>query len=285
MKPTEYEITRKFNYKKIIESINEWDIYNLIPENEKLNFLDIGAGTGIFSLPLLEKITLKNKFINYDAIDMNKKMLLFLEKKVKNINRENINFNPIHYKIKNNINLSKKYDIIFCAGIQHKINDWEILLSNLTQHLTRDGILIIGFRTDKWLKLVFGKKIDEKYFISHPISKIIKNYYDYLKKNKCSLSPNQLDKLSRIYDLHKTNKFLESIYLKPKKKFVIRWQTKFTFEEICNLIKQKKHTSFSFVKKECNFLAIKNICEKKNMPKFDIIKNKYEFIFYEKTKN
>lgn len=100
-------------------------------------FCDIGAGTGIFSFPAA-KITKTNVY----ALDINNKMLDFINEKAK---RENIN-DIITVKVdssKFNVE-SNSCDVVFLCTVLHEIEDKEALLGEIERILkpnSRIGII------------------------------------------------------------------------------------------------------------------------------------------------
>jgi len=100
----------------------------------KLDIIDVGCGGGLVCEPLARigaKVT---------GIDFIKKNIKIAKKHSQN---ENLNIKYFVSDI-NNLQLNKKYDVILILEVIEHIDDWKIILNDLTKNLKPQGIMIIS---------------------------------------------------------------------------------------------------------------------------------------------
>lgn len=135
---------------------------------EGIDLLDIGAGTGYFSIPASQIVGEQGKVY---AVDTSKEMLEELEQKFKQKDIKNIELiegNNYNTNIKDNT-----VDYIFLSNVLHEVEDKILFLSNYLEKLYPEGKLgIIEF---KKIEATKGPPIE------HKISQEqLKEYFDKL---------------------------------------------------------------------------------------------------------
>ena len=136
--------TQKLNDVKISADNKKMFIYNLITNYSKIHnsisIADFGSGYGGTSRFLYKKLIDDFTNLNIDCYDISKENCIVAEEK--NI-KENININIFNVSFLN-INLTKKYDIIYSEDAFIHINKREEIFKEINKHLLKDGLLIFS---------------------------------------------------------------------------------------------------------------------------------------------
>ncbi len=138
-------VSHKFD-ERHVEFLHSKERRKILPREKVLDFVDslfplvgktvadIGAGTGYFTIPLLERVGKEGQVI---AIDINKKLLSFLEEKVANadnvkivVSKEN------HIPVEN-----ETIDVAFCADLFHEL-DGNSTLKEVYRILKSEGLFV-----------------------------------------------------------------------------------------------------------------------------------------------
>lgn len=159
-------------YKKV-KDISEDDIENglrlfiqqkLIPLYKKygeIKLFEGGIGPGTFTFPFarcLSQIGVKRGYIY--GIDNSLAMLELFRKKFESFQTLNKNikiaygFGDLEYKLPY---LEDEFNVVMLAWVLHCLNDWKKVLLNVKGVLKEDGLLIMAFRNDEWLKVLSGE--------------------------------------------------------------------------------------------------------------------------------
>jgi ubiquinone/menaquinone biosynthesis C-methylase UbiE len=107
-----------------------------------MNVLEIGSGMGFFSIPIAKMVG-ENGYVL--SIDLQKKMLESLTKRVKKANLSNI-IQTHHCSAKSLLidNLSDKFDFALAFAVVHEIPDQNRLFKEIYAALKKDGLLLIA---------------------------------------------------------------------------------------------------------------------------------------------
>ena len=129
---------------------------------ETKTIMDIGAGSGYFSIPLAEKA---QKVI---AADVNQEFLDHINKKVKDNNIKNVEVRKIPFD--SPALQPKEVDMVLIVNTYHHINNRSDYFSKVKQGLATDGELVIidFFKTE----VPVGPKVDHKFSIDEVIAEL-----------------------------------------------------------------------------------------------------------------
>ena len=130
----------------------------LLPENcDKLNTLEVGAGTGRFTVPALRR------GCRLIATDINEEMLSFLRDKI----RDTELADRCEIRIDDIFNLSfedERFDLVFCFHVIPRfltLEDQQTALRELCRVVKPGGTLMFNYRNSKspwqWIKRCFGQ--------------------------------------------------------------------------------------------------------------------------------
>lgn len=100
------------------------------------NVLEAGCGTGNTIIKLAETCPTGN----FTGVDMTVNSLKIAKKNSDIKNLKNLNFQEQNIL---NLDLGKKFNIIFCIGVLHHLADMEKGMQSLVSHLEDDGYLIM----------------------------------------------------------------------------------------------------------------------------------------------
>ncbi|PEM80916.1 polyketide synthase, partial [Bacillus wiedmannii] len=131
----------------------------LLKENEKINILEIGAGTGGTSAFVFDTIRMYSDRLNYMYTDIS---YGFIEYGRKQYGKNNpfVNFKVLD--IEKDIHLQEEatgeYDVVFATNVLHATQNIRTTLSNAKRLLKKNGWLIINEITDQfdYLTVTFG---------------------------------------------------------------------------------------------------------------------------------
>ncbi len=110
-------------------------IKELLPEDQPLEAMEYGCGTGLVGLALAPKLR------SLLAVDTSGGMLEVLEKKMLEQGFGNVNTKRFDLT---SADLDKKFDLIFCAMTLHHIENSDLILKKFATHLKDGGILAIA---------------------------------------------------------------------------------------------------------------------------------------------
>ena len=165
---------------------------------EESYILEAGCGTGNTIIKLAETCPTGN----FTGVDMTINSLKIAKK-----NADLKNLKNLHFEEQNilNMNLGKKFNIIFCIGVLHHLSDMEKGMQSLINHLSDDGYLIMWlYGKDGRFKLNLNQRMLSLLFQSEPS----------LKK-KVTLTKKILESES--------NKYLECHFNVPESKIEDKW--------------------------------------------------------------
>ena len=166
---------------------------------EESYILEAGCGTGNTIIKLAETCPTGN----FTGVDMTINSLKIAKK-----NADLKNLKNLHFEEQNilNMNLGKKFNIIFCIGVLHHLSDMEKGMQSLINHLSDDGYLIMWlYGKDGRFKLNLNQRMLSLLFQSEPS----------LKK-KVTLTKKILESAS--------NKYLECHFNVPESKIEDKWK-------------------------------------------------------------
>ncbi len=126
-----WDTKRRIDRAKIISN----KIKETISLNRGYSALDFGCGTGLISF------NLHSEFKSIDLIDNSKGMIKTLKEKIADSNISNMN--PIYLDLTQNLELGKKYDVIYSSMVFHHINDVNEIVGEFERHLNGNGTLCI----------------------------------------------------------------------------------------------------------------------------------------------
>ncbi len=152
---------------------------------ERANILEAGCGTGNTLIKLAQSFPESS----FTGVDMTTNSLKIAEENAAKKGLRNITFT------KENIlemDLSKKFTVLFCIGVLHHLADMETGLNNLVRHLDNDGYLIL------WLYGKYGRsKLNLNQFMFNTLFKNI----DTLKE-KVRLAKKALKFSDKLMECH-----------------------------------------------------------------------------------
>ena len=137
-------------------------VINYLGNLENKTIMDIGAGSGYFSVPLADKA---KKVI---AADVNQEFLDYIKSRVEDNNIKNIEVRKIPYDSPDL--KEKEVDMVLIVNTYHHINNRSDYFSKVKQGLTTDGELVIidFFKTE----VLVGPKVDHKFSIDEVIAEL-----------------------------------------------------------------------------------------------------------------
>ncbi len=131
--------------------------------------LDLGCGGGLVC-ESLTKLGAKVTGIDFvkDNIDIAKT----------HANKNNLKINYIHGDI-DNLNISKKFDVIILFEVLEHLDDWRDQITNIKKNINKNGLLIISTINRNLFSKIFAIDIAEKILKwipsgTHDIAKLIK---------------------------------------------------------------------------------------------------------------
>jgi ubiquinone/menaquinone biosynthesis C-methylase UbiE len=110
-------------------------LVDLIPLNENMKALEFGAGTGILSFLLMDKLS------EITLIDSSQEMINVTNEKIKS--RAVSNMKAICWDIEHE-DYNDKFDIIYNQMVLHHTNDIELIISKFFDMLVPGGYLVIA---------------------------------------------------------------------------------------------------------------------------------------------
>ena len=140
---------------------------------ENASVLEAGCGTGNTIIKLSEYCPSGN----FLGVDMTRNSLKIAKK-----NKDKKKIKNLEFEEKNilNMNLKKKFDLIFCIGVLHHLSDMNKGLKNLKKHLKKDGFLILWlYGKDGRFKLNLNQRMFSTLFKNE---KSLKKKVDLTKK-------------------------------------------------------------------------------------------------------
>jgi len=108
---------------------------DILPLGKDMNVLEYGAGTGILSFLLSEKLG------HITMMDNSKEMVKVMEGKV--LDRHVTNLQPIYYNLEK-ADFDKSFDLIFNQMVLHHIPDVKAIFEKFHEMLLQGGILAIA---------------------------------------------------------------------------------------------------------------------------------------------
>ena len=112
------------------------EMTRLLPLKQGISALEFGAGTGILSFLLKDRI---NEII---LMDNSAEMVNVTNRKIKAAGIKNLK--PIVFDLEHEIYTGKSFDLIFTQMVLHHVNDIEKLFDNFYKILNPDGFLVIA---------------------------------------------------------------------------------------------------------------------------------------------
>lgn len=148
-------------------------LFDLLPNKNFSNILELGCGTGFLTSLASDNLN----YNSYTAIDIVKEC----EPYIKNIN-ENIDF--ITEDIES-LNLNKKYDLIISNAAFQWLNDFEKFITNLKNHLTKNGIILFStFGPKNFQEISKVANISLKYYSIDELKNILSIYsIEYIEED------------------------------------------------------------------------------------------------------
>ena len=138
------------------------EVINYLGNLQGKTVIDIGAGSGYFSIPLADKAE------EVIAADVNQEFLNHIKNRVEDNNIKNIEVRKIPY---DSLDLKEKeVDMVLIVNTYHHINNRSDYFSKVKQGLTTDGELVIidFFKTE----VPVGPKVDHKFSIDEVIAEL-----------------------------------------------------------------------------------------------------------------
>ena len=138
------------------------EVINYLGNLENKTIMDIGAGSGYFSIPLADEA---KKVI---AADVNQEFLDYIKNRVEDNNIKNIEVRKIPY---DSPDLKEgEVDMVLIVNTYHHINNRSDYFSKVKQGLTTDGELIIidFFKTE----VPVGPKVNHKFSIDEVMAEL-----------------------------------------------------------------------------------------------------------------
>jgi 1-acyl-sn-glycerol-3-phosphate acyltransferase len=144
-----------------------FDFYNLlvaetiaeaveeVPPNAQLRILEIGAGTGGTTLPVLQQLT--NRKIDYHFTDISTYFLARARDRFRD--RPHVQVNVLDIEVDPIPQLgSEPFDIVLAANVLHATADLRTALKHVRQLLAPGGLLVLLELSSKrpWVDLIFG---------------------------------------------------------------------------------------------------------------------------------
>ena len=200
-------------------------------KKDKINVLDVGAGTGNITLKLLEN----EKVASVVAVDLSKEMLDELDKKAGPNPKLKIANKPADIFLQDD---DSRYDLIVISSVLHHLPDYFETIATLLEKLNEGGIFVIFHEpTGEKSKLIsalewLDSRIFVNLFLAPDIKKVAKSldhtYSDYHVYHKFDLAGVKKNLEDR--------KDFETIYFKRHNNFGLG-----IFRFIGNLIPTKNH--------------------------------------------
>ncbi|MCG3155110.1 MAG: hypothetical protein DKINENOH_01712 [bacterium] len=167
------------------DSFNLWVssmLQSFLPKSSaQFNVFEGGAGTGLFSFPIIKYLVKSDSRCFYFGIDNSKAMLnlLFGKDPIADFRKENgdkitIGFGDLDRPL---CFPNSFFRVAILGGVLHCLNHVETTISQLSRVLARDGILIIVAKTDDSTRIQSG----EEYFgpeLNPAYMQFWKHYYD-----------------------------------------------------------------------------------------------------------
>ncbi len=197
-------------------NLNKYTIeaFSLIPQIDKPLILDMGCGTGVPTLALME---IGNGSIY--AVDSDNSCLLWLEEKVKTLNCAD-RIKVIHASAFDENLFDEKFDIILTEGLLNVIG-FETGLPMLIKHLKDIGYLIIHdeFKSDREKRAIF-KKYNLELLNSFVLDENVwwDDYYHCLEKSIIKENKGLFEReINEIIEFKKNPEIFRSIFYVLKK--------------------------------------------------------------------
>ena len=211
MNPNPYEIRDRCR-----RNLNKYTLkaFSLIPQIDKPLILDMGCGTGVPTLALME---ISNGSIY--AVDSDDSCLLWLEEKVKALNCAD-RIKVIHASVFDKNLFDKKFDIVLAEGLLNVIG-FETGLPVLIKHLKDIGYLIIHdeFKSDREKRALF-KKYNLELLNSFVLDENVwwDDYYRCLEKSISKETEGLFEReINEIIEFKKNPEIFRSMYYVLKK--------------------------------------------------------------------
>jgi SAM-dependent methyltransferase len=206
--------------------------YFMRHKNNFINILDIGIGSGAFTVPILEYLECQNN-INYhlECFDISDKMLLHLE--------EALSYKPF---IKKKVHLDKMdaneglrnyynkwtYDLIIITFVLHYIKNWKSLTKDVFCCLKKGGLFLQAE--------IIGdlRNVDGKFDVNSP--KLFEKFWkEYFKKRRIYSS---WEPYISVTDLSLVMKYcLRQLKFKILKEKYFYWKTTIMWKDLIDWIK------------------------------------------------
>ena len=166
---------------------------------EGANVLEAGCGTGNTIIKLAETCPTGN----FTGVDMTVNSLKIAKKNSDIKNLKNLNFQEQNIL---NLDLGKKFNIIFCIGVLHHLADMQKGMQSLVNHLEDDGYLIM------WL---YGKDGRFKLNLNQRMLSVLFQNENSLKKKV---------ELTKKILRNESNKYLDCHFNVPESKIEDKWE-------------------------------------------------------------
>lgn len=194
------------------KNLNKYTIkaFSIIPKIDNPLLLDMGCGTGVPTLALMEVCNGK-----IYAVDSDNSSLFWLKEKVKKLNYSD-RIRIIHASVFNNDLFDKKFDIVLAEGLLNVIG-FEKGLAILIKYLKNNGYIIIHdeLNNDTEKRIIF-ERCNLELINSFELNENVwwNDYYYYLEKAIKQIDNNSLfqKEINEIVEYKKNPKIFRSIY-------------------------------------------------------------------------
>lgn len=173
--------------------------------NKKINFLDIGTGTGEYLEMTLRKSKLSNE-IDFVLLEPSGDLVKELKNKVSNL--QNKSRLKIIKKTWESYQSDQKFDLILASHLYHiKRENYHEQLVKMVNYLSNDGVLLFVLRNVDDLydfKMRFKPKLFGKEYKAQTLDQVVKVFRN-ISKNDNRLTINRYESVSHLWLPFKKN--------------------------------------------------------------------------------
>lgn len=223
----------------------------LYKKHGEIKMFEGGIGPGTFTFPFARCLNeigvnrgyiygIDNSLTMLELFEENMEKLYSLDKNVKIA----YGYSDLEYKLPY---LKNEFNIVMLAWVLHCLNDWKKALTNVKEILKEEGLLVIAFRDDEWLKALSG----EFEYPFHTLPKYVIEFWQYYYNIRKNLNIPVDNRVKLLFKSPEVEKELENLNFRNMESRLIPWKWQYSVKDFLFFIKEGVWTALgSGVNKE-----------------------------------